>query len=191
MTYKEQFLDECSAHIKREGIEQLLDWLENKSDFFTAPASTKFHGNYEGGLCEHSLNVFRELRRFNDIYDLHYPIESLAVVGLFHDICKANFYKRGTKNVKDESGNWVVVDTWEIDDRLPLGHGEKSCIILQRYISLTIDEVLAIRWHMGGFDFAAKGGERGLSKAQDMSKLVTLVSIADLIASNLFEETRK
>lgn len=135
MNNKELFLDECRTNVKRAGIDKLLDWLENKSDFFTSPASTKYHGNYEGGLCEHSRNVFRELRRFNDIYDLHYPIETLAIVGLLHDVCKANFYKRGTRNVKDENGTWVTVDVWEIDDRLPLGHGEKSCIILQKYHS--------------------------------------------------------
>lgn len=94
-------------------------------------------------------------------------------------------------NVKDENGNWVVKEIYEVDERVPLGHGEKSCIILQWYIKLSLEELLAIRWHMGGFDSATKGGDYSLSKAQDNSKLVTLISVADLIASNLFEETKK
>lgn len=94
-------------------------------------------------------------------------------------------------NVKDENGNWVVKEIYEVDERVPLGHGEKSCIILQWYIKLSLEELLAIRWHMGGFDSATKGGDYSLSKAQDSSKLVTLISVADLIASNLFEETKK
>ena len=89
------------------------------------------------------------------------------------------------------ANNWIVKDIYEVDEKLPLGHGEKSCLIIQKYFPLSMDEVLAIRWHMGGFDAAAKGGDYGLSKAQDISKLVTLISVADLIASNLFEETKK
>lgn len=191
MTHKEQFLSICKEDINREGLDGLLSWLET-SDFFTAPASTRFHGNYEGGLCEHSLNVHRELTRLNDTYQLHYSKETIAITALFHDLCKINFYKQGTRNVKDEStGKWVIKDIWEIDERIPLGHGEKSCIILQWYIKLELEELLAIRWHMGGFDAASRGGDYGLSKAQDASKLVTLISVADLIASNLFEETKK
>lgn len=190
MTNKETFLSICREDIKRDGIEDLLKWLED-SDFFAAPASTRLHGNYEGGLCEHSLNVHRELTRLNDIYQLGYSKETIAVTALFHDLCKVNYYKRGTRNVKDENGNWVVKEVYEVDERVPLGHGEKSCIILQWYIKLSLEELLAIRWHMGGFDSATKGGDYSLSKAQDNSKLVTLISVADLIASNLFEETKK
>lgn len=191
MTKKEQFLSICKEDIKRDGLDGLLSWLEN-SDFFTAPASTRFHGNYEGGLCEHSINVHRELTMLNELYQLGYSKETIAITALFHDLCKVNYYKRGTRNVKDEStGQWVVKEVWEIDEKMPLGHGEKSCIILQWYIKLEPEELLAIRWHMGGFDFATKGGDYGLSKAQNASKLVTLISVADLIASNLFEETKK
>lgn len=191
MTKKEQFLSICKEDIKRDGLDGLLSWLEN-SDFFTAPASTRFHGNYEGGLCEHSINVHRELTMLNELYQLGYSKETIAITALFHDLCKVNYYKRGTRNVKDEStGQWVVKEVWEIDEKMPLGHGEKSCIILQWYIKLEPEELLAIRWHMGGFDFATKGGDYGLNKAQNASKLVTLISVADLIASNLFEETKK
>lgn len=191
MNLKEKFISICKQEIHREGLDELLAWLE-KSDFYNAPASTRFHGNYAGGLCEHSINVFEQLVKLYEIYgDGSISHESLAVASLFHDVCKINYYKQGTRNVKDENGMWVAKAIWEVDEKVPLGHGEKSCIILQWYIKLTMDELLAIRWHMSGFDAAVKGGDYGLSKAQDMSKLVTLLSVADIISSNLLEETRK
>lgn len=190
MNIKEKFIDICETLIKREGIAQLLNWL-NESDFFTAPASTKFHGNFEGGLCEHSLNVFYQLLELNDLY-ADFPEETIAVVALFHDVCKVNSYKKSKRNVKDPvTGNWVTKDYYEFDEKMPLGHGEKSCILLQNFIKLSGEELLAIRWHMGGFDASVKGGYYGLSKAQDMSKLVTLLSVADLIASNFLEEKKE
>ena len=96
MKNKETFLTLCRENIKRDGIDSLIEWLEN-SDFFTAPASTRFHGNYAGGLCEHSLNVHRELTRLNDVYNLGYSNETITIVSLFHDLCKVNYYKRGTR----------------------------------------------------------------------------------------------
>lgn len=189
MNNKETFLEICKKSINREGIDSLLLWLD-ANDFFTAPASTKFHGNYEGGLCEHSLNVYNELKRLNELYKLNFSDETIAVCGLFHDICKVRFYKKSKRNVK-EDGIWIEKDVWEVDDKMPFGHGEKSCILLQRFIKATFEELLAIRWHMGGFDSAAKGGDYGLSKAQDISKLVVLLHAADILASNLLEETKK
>lgn len=188
MTNKEKFLSICREKIPRDGLNELLYWLEN-SDFFTAPASTKYHGNYDGGLCEHSLNVYYEIQKLNELYQLGFPEDTLAVVALFHDICKVNFYKKGFRNVKDETtGEWMKKEVWEIDEKIPLGHGEKSCIILQWYIKMTIPELLAIRWHMGGFDTAVKGGDAGLAKAQNYTKLVSLLSTADVTASHLVEE---
>lgn len=187
MTNKENFLSICKNDIKRQGIDKLLSWLES-SDFYTAPASTKFHGNYEGGLLEHSLNVRDILLKICSVFGLSYSQETLSLVSLFHDICKANFYKKEKRNAKDpDTGRWVEKDVWVVDEKFPLGHGEKSCIILQSFMKLTTDELLAIRWHMGGFDSAVKGGDYGLSKAQEMSKLVTLLHVADSIASNLLE----
>jgi len=189
MTNKERYLEICRTKIHREGIELLLGWLE-ASDFFTAPASTKFHGNYDGGLCQHSLNVYDTLCKLAKRYEPDLSEETIAIAALFHDVCKVNFYKRGSKNVKDpETGRWYAKDVWEVDEKIPLGHGEKSCIILQWYIKLTLDELLAIRWHMGAYDAAVKGGEYGFSKAQDCSALVTLLNVADVISSGLLEET--
>lgn len=188
LTHKERFISLCHEHIHREGINELLEWLES-SDFYTAPASTRFHGNYTGGLCEHSLNVFDQLAKLNEVYNIGATMETIAIIALFHDVCKVNYYKLGTRNVKNDLGQWVTKDVWEVDEKVPLGHGEKSCMLLQWYIKLNLDELLAIRWHMNGFDSAVKGGDRGLSKAQEMSPLVTLLFVADLISTNLFEKT--
>ena len=99
MTNKERFLEICHKEIKRDGLDKVLDWLE-KSDFFEAPASTKFHGNYPGGLLEHSLNVYDCMKRVAKNYP-EYPVtdESIAICALFHDVCKVNFYQKGYRNV--------------------------------------------------------------------------------------------
>ena len=188
---KELFLKICGDVIKRDGIGELLLWLE-KTDFFTAPASTKFHGNYDGGLCEHSLLVHKALQNLISAFGVQgITEETIAIAALLHDLCKVNFYKKGFRNVKDEETNqWIKKEIYEIDDQLPLGHGEKSCLLIQRFMKLTVDEVLAIRYHMGGFDAAVKGGDYGMAKAQTMSPLVTLLQAADMISSNLLEETR-
>lgn len=184
--FKEDFINICKTHIQREGIEELLSWLE-QSDFYTAPASTKYHGNYEGGLLEHSLNVynkFLQVKQFVTFDEGKEPTsETIAIITLFHDLCKVNFYKKGTRNVKDESGKWFAKEVYEVSEKIPLGHGEKSCIILQQFMKLSIEELLAIRWHMGGFDAATKGGDYGMSGAQDYTKLVGLLQAADALAS--------
>jgi len=184
--FKEDFISICKANIQREGIEELLSWLD-QSDFYIAPASTKYHGNYEGGLLEHSLNVynkFLQIKRFVTFEEGKEPTpETIAIITLFHDLCKVNFYKKGTRNVKDENGKWFAKEVYEVSEKIPLGHGEKSCIILQQFMKLSIEELLAIRWHMGGFDAATKGGDYGMSGAQDYTKLVGLLQAADALAS--------
>lgn len=186
---KERFINICKTYIKRDGIENLLDWLE-KSDFYTAPASTRFHGNYSGGLLSHSLNVYDSLRlliKAGNISDI--SEESVAIVALFHDLCKANFYKTVLKNVKDEATNtWVKKETYEICDNFPIGHGEKSCIILQWFLKqLKVEELLAIRYHMGGFDNAVKGGDFSISNAYNKTKLAPLLHLADMYATYIVE----
>lgn len=184
---KQEFLDLCSRCITREGIGELLDWLKS-SDFFAAPASTKFHGSHDGGLVEHSLNVYQCLvneLKTEQLTDA-YTDETVAIVSLFHDLCKANFYKKGTRNVK-ENGQWVVKDIFEIDEKFPCGHGEKSIIILQNFIKLSAEEIFAIRAHMGGFDASVKGGEYFIGKIFERSKLALLLHIADMKATYLLE----
>ncbi len=184
--YQETFLQIAQENIHRYGIDQLLDFIA-KSDFFSAPASTKFHGSYPGGLVEHSVNVYRAMTKLNADYNLGYSEETIAITALFHDICKINFYKIENRNVKNDQGQWVTVQAYGVDEKIPLGHGEKSCIMLQWYIQLNIDELLAIRWHMGEFDTAVKGGDSACARAQDYCKLVPLLHIADMIATKIME----
>lgn len=184
---KERFIGIC-AMIDRPGMDELMDWLE-RSDFYTAPASSRFHGNYAGGLLEHSLNVYDKLTEFVARYpELGISNESVAVVALFHDLTKVNYYTVSSRNVKDEAtGTWHKEPFYKVDDRLPLGHGEKSVIILQNFIKLTRDEIFAIRWHMGGFDNAVKGGDFGLSGAFEMCPLAVMTHLADMEATYLVE----
>ena len=157
MTEREEFLDIFHRYVTRPGSEKLLDWLDTKTDFFTAPASTRFHGAYDGGLCAHSLNVYRVLRSsfFEPDTDTE---ETYAIVALLHDLCKANFYKKGTRNVKnDETGKWEKVPSYSVEDMFPYGHGEKSVFLIERFMKLKVEEAVAIRWHMGGFDDAVRG----------------------------------
>lgn len=184
---KSRFIGIC-ATINRPGMEDLMAWLD-KSDFYTAPASTRFHGNYAGGLLEHSLNVYDKLTEFVARYpELDIPPETVAITALFHDLTKVNYYVVSSRNVKDDvTGTWRKEPFYKTDDRLPLGHGEKSAIILQSFIKLTRDEIFAIRWHMGGFDCAVKGGDYGMSGAFEMCPLAVMTHLADMEATYLVE----
>lgn len=185
--FKERFLALYKENITRDGADDLMEWLTT-SDFFVAPASTKFHGSYAGGLLEHSLNVYDCLVEELDILDIkdNYSAETVALVSLLHDICKVNFYKKGTRNVK-ENGQWVTKEVYEIDEKFPCGHGEKSVIILQNFMSLSAEEIFAIRAHMGGFDTSVKGGDYFISKIFERSKLSVLLHLADMKATYLLE----
>lgn len=183
---------ELFSFVTRDGKDELLNWLEN-SDFFEAPASTRFHGSYDGGLLEHSLNVYDCLKKeiSNHGFSEQYPEETIAISALLHDVCKVNFYKKGFRNVKDETGRWVQKEVFEIDEKFPCGHGEKSVIILQNFIKLTTDEIWAIRAHMGGFDSSNKGGEYFIGKIFEKCPLAMLLHIADMKATYLLEGREK
>jgi hypothetical protein len=194
ITEKEKFLLQCETHISRQGIDDLLAWLE-KTDFYTAPASTKYHGAFEGGLLKHSLNVFDRLL---DV--VGFSSETTAICALFHDICKVNFYKKDWKNQKryhekgskkDEAGryDWEAVPTYTVEDKLPYGHGEKSVYILSGFMKLSREEAMAIRWHMGGFDDSAKGGSYAVSEAFRQFPLACKLHAADLFATFMDETT--
>jgi len=133
--------------IERQGIENLISWLE-KSDFFYAPASTMFHGNYQGGLAAHSYKVYEEFKRQAEHYSLEIPEQSMFLTGILHDCCKIDYYIPN----KLKSGNLSKSKPYKTDDLFPIGHGEKSVIIAQRYIPLTEQESAIIRWHMGTSD---------------------------------------
>ena len=146
---KEEFLNLLKS-VNREGMDDLINFIE-KSDFFKAPASTRFHGSYEGGLLEHSMKVYEILKHkvANAVIDIDIPEESLILIALLHDICKVNFYKTDYRNAKNERGEWEKVPYYTVDDTIPYGHGEKSVMMITEYIKLTVEEKYAIRWHMG------------------------------------------
>ena len=191
MSSKEEFIEIFKANITREGADKLLDYLENRSDFFTAPASARYHGAYEGGLCEHSLNVYHcltvDLQRegVRELYGLEYRDECVAVVSLLHDVCKVGCYKKGFRNVKnDATGQWEKVPTYTFDDPLPYGHGEKSVYIVNGFIRLTREEAMAIRWHMG---FSGPEDNRTVGQALQKYPLAFALATADMEASYFLE----
>ena len=186
MGYREEFIEIFTQNITRPGADKLLEWLDT-TDFYRAPASTRFHGACESGLVMHSLNVYHAL--MDRFYPEEESKESFAVVALLHDLCKANYYKAGTRNVKNETtGQWEKVPTYNVEDMFPYGHGEKSVYLIERFIRLRPAEAVAIRWHMGGFDDAARGGCRAISEAYDKYPLAVKLHIADLEATYLMEK---
>lgn len=191
---KQRFIEIYRENIKREGADKLLDYLMSKNcDFFTAPASTRFHCAYEGGLCEHSLNVYDCLKSYLDsdraknTFGLSFSDESIAIVSLLHDVCKTQTYKVSTRNAKDEKGTWVKVPYYEYNDALPYGHGEKSVYIVSGFMRLTRDEAMAIRWHMG---FSGTEDQKLVGNALHMYPLALALMIADCEASSFLEERK-
>lgn len=209
-SHADLFVHLFEENIKRDGADVLLDWLK-KSDFFTAPASTKYHGAYEGGLLEHSLNVYDcllgELASMN-MTD-KYSKETVAIVSLLHDVCKIGLYISEPKNQKtydlekvaearsgqlwavkhDSLGDfiWETVMGYKHEDQLPYGHGEKSVYILSGFMKLTREEAMAIRWHMGFSDNDFRGGGQSVDKAFEMYPLAVLTHLADMKATYLLE----
>ena len=185
------FTDIYNTYITRDGAQDLLAYL-NKSDFFSAPASAKFHLAESGGLCMHSVNVYNRLKKlllaeYGEDYAKTYSDESIAICGLLHDVCKVNYYAVEMRNVKEEGG-WVKKPFYKVDERFPYGHGEKSVFIINQYMKLSAEEAMAINWHMGGFDARVMGGSYGLSEAYAKFKLALLMHVADLEATYLDEE---
>jgi len=188
---KEKILKILKEDLKdRDGAEDFLYYLENGTDFFTAPCSTIFHLAKDGGLAEHSMNVYELLKEKVARYELKVNPDTIAICGLMHDLCKTNFYKKGKKWTKSD-GKWLEVDCYEVDDQFPTGHGEKSVFILQRFLKLTDDEILAIRWHMAAFDASIHFNyPNGFPFRASIKKcpLVTLLVTADMEASNIIEK---
>lgn len=184
---QQRFTEIFKENITRPGSERLLEWLNSDgSDFFTAPASTKYHGAYEGGLCEHSINVYECLReylareRVKNEYGLDYSDEAVAIVALLHDLCKVNLYRTGYRNAKNEQGVWEKVPYYEFHETLPYGHGEKSVYIISGFMRLTRDEAMAIRWHMG---FSGEENINTIGKALELFPLALAAHIADMEAT--------
>lgn len=212
---KARFLSICES-ISRDGVNALLNEFILKTDFFEAPASTRFHLSVPGGLCQHSLDVYDRLLKcytaetWLQTAPTGDRLDSLKIVSLFHDLCKANIYVPDTKNQKtydaekvkaadptcvrkDDKGEyvWETVNTYRFQDDLPMGHGEKSLYLLQKYgLRLTDEEAMAIRWHMLFSDTAFKGGEQAVGSAAEKYPLTALLHIADLSAT-FFDENEK
>lgn len=191
MTIQEEFTQIYEQYIKREGADRFLEYLGSKaSDFFTAPASTRYHGAYAGGLVQHSVNVYHclkaylERERVKELYNMEYSDETIALVSLLHDVCKINCYKAGTRNVKDDNGVWQKVPTYNFDDQLPYGHGEKSVYIISGFMRLTREEAFAIRFHMG---FSGSEDKGSVGKAFEMFPLAFALSVADMEATYFLE----
>lgn len=182
---KEQYL-ELLKSINREGMDELIRFIE-KTDFFIAPASTKFHGDYEGGLLEHSLKVYEILKEKVKTapVEINVSEDTLKIVALLHDICKVNFYKVDYRNAKDAMGNWQKVPYYTIEDTIPYGHGEKSVMMLTEYIKLTSEEKYSIRWHMGFSE--PKELYTTLGQAFKKYPLALLLHEADLESTYLFD----
>lgn len=187
MNLKEEFISIYETNIKREGSKKLLDWLQT-TDFFTAPASTKYHCACENGLLMHSLNVYKVMmnKHFKEGEDSK---ESFAVSALLHDICKIQFYKTLKRNVKNEStGIWEQIPYYAVEDAFPYGHGEKSVFLIERFMKLKTPEAMAIRWHMGGFDDSARSGSFSVGLAFGKFPLAVKLHISDLEATYICEK---
>lgn len=192
--------------VKRDGINNLIEWLTNPDpkvcDFFVAPSSSNFHGNYKGGLCAHSLNVYNNLIRLRNMYEemrteqnkpfVKYTDEQCAIVALLHDLCKCQYYVEKEKSYKNEEGQWITYVGYEIKDKFPFGHGEKSCFLIQRFhIDLSGTEALAIRWHMG-LDKPAHSMDpvekKSLADTWNVCPLAYLLHQADAMSAFLLED---
>lgn len=191
MTNKEKFEFIINTKVNRAGKEELLNYLA-KSDFYIAPASAKFHNNFEGGLVEHSVNVYNRLHslvvaEYGADYATYISDETIALCGLLHDVCKIDYYKIDYRNTKI-GDVWTKVPYFSVNEILPYGHGEKSVYIVNSFIKLTRDEALAINWHMGGFDARAKDGSMAVSQAFNISPLVLLLHTSDMLATYIDEK---
>lgn len=191
MGARDEFIRIYQDNIKRKGSDKLLEYLmSDASDFFTAPSSTRFHGSHEGGLVEHSVNVYHCLAdyltrpRTKELYRMDYSEETVALVALLHDICKLNFYKIDYRNAKNAQGIWEKVPYYTVDDTLPYGHGEKSVYIISSYMRLSREEAFAIRYHMG---FSGIEDKNSIGKAFELFPLAFALNVADMEATYYLE----
>lgn len=188
----EEFVYELRGS-KRDGVDDLISWLEENTDIKTAPASTKYHLSCKGGLVEHSLNTLRYIRKVSSLHpQLAESEDSITIVSLLHDLCKVNYYKAGKewdKEWKEKTNQWREKQVWKVEDKIPLGHGEKSLLLANKFLDLYTAEQIAIRWHMGGYDpathfFYPSGSP--FKQSMDQYPLLKVLMLADQHAE-LFE----
>ena len=169
-------------YIKRPGAADLLQWMD-ANGFFEAPASKRHHGAEPGGLAQHSINVCRRLIQMNAEEErrqqsLNYDLETLAICGLLHDLCKIDAYRKV---------GFEGINEYQLTKNFPAGHGEKSVILILQFMHLTQEEILAIRWHMGQYDFYARGGGYDLDNAFHQCKLAVMLHLVDMMATHFDE----
>ena len=189
---REKFM-ELMRKTERAGVEDMLKWLDT-TDFYSAPASTKYHGSYPGGLVQHTLNVAYELKQLADFYEVKIPKDSILICALGHDFCKINTYKETIVNVppqRTKSGKWEQQQGYKKDEYLKLGHGAKSLSTLQDFITLKDYEKEAIYWHMGAFDLGQYNNINDLSKTFEENPLAFLLHIADMCVTYIIENERE
>lgn len=193
---KKLFVENTLRAVNREGMEAVLTFLST-SDFYSAPSSMNNHSNYQNGLLDHSILVYSLATKMRDAMIAmdpsiaqRIPQESVVVSTLLHDICKCYFYIASMKNKKNENGEWVSYVGYTIQDRFPIGHGEKSVIMLQDLgLKMTPEEMLAIRYHMGCWDGSMNTNDVRYAhfRAIEMAPLIVLLQNADYMASLVFE----
>lgn len=191
----DRFISIYRQNITRPGADRLLEYLlSENSDFFVAPASAAHHCAFEGGLCRHSIDVYEclkaycERERVQDEYGLAVSDESIAIVGLLHDICKMNVYETSYSSEVNDLGIREISPHYTFKDDLPYGRGEKSVYIISGFMRLTREEAFAIRWHMG---FAGENDTRVVGRAFELFPLALAVHIADMEASFLMENGKR
>ena len=182
---REEFINLLRS-TNRERIEELIDFID-RTDFYKAPASTRFHGNFEGGLLQHSMKVYEIFKSKieHSVIDLDVGEDTIIISALLHDICKVNFYKVDYRNAKNERGEWEKVPYYTVDDTIPYGHGEKSVMMISEYIKLTAEEKYAIRWHMGFTE--PKEAYNTLGAAFKKYPIALLLHEADLEATYFYD----
>ena len=192
------FLAVYSNTIKRDGAASMLYWLDSKTDFFKAPASRKHHLAQPGGLVIHSLNVYKRLLEITarDVFGgtdgallAEDVVETVAILGLLHDVCKADVYHQTDPFKAAMEGKLATMAPYEFRDPFPLGHGEKSLFLITRHMALTEEEALAIRWHMGAYDDAVQGGSRSMTEAMNLTPWVWRLQEADMCAAWIDERS--
>lgn len=181
--------DHLISATKRDGTTKLLEWMHT-TDFYVAPASTKYHSSFKGGLLLHSLNVYDAYKELQPAFMALWGADkkimtNCNIICLLHDLCKTSFYKPCKKNRRDSSGKWEAVDSFEVEDQFPYGHGEKSVFLIERFLRLRSSEAMAIRWHMGAFGDASQ--QRDYQQALNKNPEILLLSMADQAATSLME----
>ena len=181
-----EFKNIVDREIRRTGIQDLMNWIDN-TDFYVAPASTKYHGCFEGGLVQHSLNVFSQLKKLCTWYEVDVAnSESIAIVSLFHDLCKIGSYKTEMRWRKDSNNRWEQYPTYTFKEDFAYGgHGAKSVYLVQSFMHLTPDEASAINCHMGQWDATTYSNP---TEVYCRNRLAWLLHVADEAADFLLDD---